>query len=55
MLVKAENLLRVLAELPALTAIDTLNGAANERIIAINRTLGFRPVDAVVQWQQRLT
>ncbi len=55
LLVKTENLLRVLAQRPALTAIDTWNAAANEHMIAINRMLGFRPVDAFVQWQQRLT
>ena len=54
LLVKLENLRRVLAARPSVTAIDTWNAAANRHMIAINEAIGFRAVDGFVQWQQKL-
>lgn len=52
MLVKMENLLRTLAAEPRLRHIDTWNAAENAHMIAINEAMGFRAVDAWVNWQQ---
>lgn len=54
LLAKIENLGHALAHEPALRAIDTFNAAANEHMIRINRQLGFRPVDALTEWQLTL-
>lgn len=54
MLVKAENLLRVIEQEPRLRVLNTWNAAANSYMIAINEALGFRAVDAFVAWQQEL-
>jgi GNAT superfamily N-acetyltransferase len=51
MIVKLENLRRVRELRPDLTAIDTFNASSNEYMLAINRTMGFRPVDTWMQWQ----
>ncbi|GAB1643386.1 N-acetyltransferase family protein [Krasilnikovia sp. MM14-A1259] len=54
LIVKLENLRHIRAARPGLAAIDTINASANERMLAINREMGFRPVDAQVQWQLTL-
>jgi len=50
-IVKLENLRHTLAHKPTLTAIDTFNASANEYMLAINRAMGFRPVDTWMQWE----
>lgn len=52
--VKIENLRYALAHEPAATAIDTFNAEVNSYMIAINEAMGFRPIDASVEWQQEL-
>ncbi|RZU50533.1 acetyltransferase (GNAT) family protein [Krasilnikovia cinnamomea] len=52
LIVKLENVRHIRAARPGLTAIDTINASANERMLAINRLMGFRPVDVEIQWQQ---
>ncbi|GAA0482745.1 GNAT family N-acetyltransferase [Paractinoplanes deccanensis] len=54
LLVKIENLRYVRAEQPGLEVIDTFNAAANEHMLRINRAMGFREVETVVQWQRTL-
>jgi GNAT superfamily N-acetyltransferase len=51
MTVKLENLRHVRELRPRLRFIDTFNASANEHMLAINRTMGFRPVDSWMQWQ----
>jgi GNAT superfamily N-acetyltransferase len=51
LLVKLENLLRVHEVRPDLRYVDTWNAAENAHMIAINETIGFRPVDGWVSWQ----
>jgi GNAT superfamily N-acetyltransferase len=51
LLVKLDNLRHIRAARPELRAIDTFNATANERMLAINETMGFRAVDSWVQWQ----
>ncbi|NJC73623.1 GNAT family N-acetyltransferase [Planosporangium thailandense] len=53
-IVKIANLRYALENEPALRFIDTWNAAANDHMISINETLGFRPVDALVNWQQEV-
>jgi len=53
-LVKVENLRTVLAAEPRLQVIDTWNAAVNSHMIAINESLGFRPVDHWNNWQLSL-
>ncbi|WP_279433361.1 GNAT family N-acetyltransferase [Micromonospora sp. KC606] len=50
-LCKIENLEHALAYEPELRAVDTYNAAENVHMIAINEQLGFRPLDAAVEWQ----
>jgi GNAT superfamily N-acetyltransferase len=52
LIIKIENLRYARQHRPGLSAVDTFNAAANEHMLAINRTLGFHPVDAWTQWQQ---
>ncbi|WP_412753243.1 GNAT family N-acetyltransferase [Krasilnikovia sp. M28-CT-15] len=54
LIVKLENLRHIRAARPGLTAVDTINASANERMLAINRLMGFRPADTEIQWQQAL-
>jgi GNAT superfamily N-acetyltransferase len=49
--VKLANLHHALATEPALRTIDTWNAASNAHMIAINEEMGFRAVDAWIQWQ----
>ncbi|MFI7603752.1 GNAT family N-acetyltransferase [Micromonospora sp. NPDC049366] len=51
LLTKIENLRYLLAEEPAVRAIDTFNAASNTHMITINEQLGFRPVDGWTDWQ----
>jgi GNAT superfamily N-acetyltransferase len=51
LLVKLDNLRHIRAARPELRAIDTFNATANERMLAINQTMGFRAVDSWAQWQ----
>jgi GNAT superfamily N-acetyltransferase len=54
MLIKLENLRFIRAGQPELTGIDTFNASANEHMLAINDTMGFRRVDQWEQWQLTL-
>jgi hypothetical protein len=49
---KVANLRFAVENEPALRFIDTWNAAANGHMIAINEQVGFRAVDAFMQWQQ---
>ena len=53
-LVKVENLRYALRHQPELRVIDTWNAAVNRHMISINEAMGFRPVDAWVNWQQEV-
>lgn len=53
-LVKLANLAQAKAAVPELTTIDTGNAEENEHMLAINRALGFRPVDLWDAWQLEL-
>jgi len=37
---------------PELTGIDTFNASANRHMLAINKAVGFRPVDSWIQRQR---
>ena len=50
-IVKIENLRYVREQRPGIEAIDTFNAASNEHMLRINRAMGFRPVESVMQWQ----
>jgi GNAT superfamily N-acetyltransferase len=50
-IVKIANLQYARAAEPALRTVDTWNAAVNTYMIAINEAIGFRPVDAWVNWQ----
>ena len=50
-IVKIENLRYVREQRPGLEVIDTFNAASNEHMLRINRAMGFRPVESVMQWQ----
>jgi GNAT superfamily N-acetyltransferase len=50
-IVKIENLRYARVHEPVLRIIDTWNAAANAHMIAINESVGFRPVDSWVNWQ----
>lgn len=54
LLLKLENLRYARAHEPELRMIDTWNAAVNRPMIAINEAMGFRPVDACVNWQHTL-
>ena len=51
LVVKLENLREALRIRPGLAAIDTWNATSNEHMLAINRAIGFRAVDAWTDWQ----
>jgi GNAT superfamily N-acetyltransferase len=53
-IVKIDNLRHARATEPGLRYIDTWNAAVNDHMISINELMGFRPVDAMVDWQQEL-
>jgi hypothetical protein len=49
------GMLRWLAEEePQLRAIDTTNAASNHHMVAVNETLGYRPIERRIGWQRRL-
>jgi GNAT superfamily N-acetyltransferase len=54
MISKIENLRLMTRHEPEVRVIDTWNAAVNTHMIAINEEMGFRPVDAWVQWQMNL-
>ena len=54
LIVKLENLRHVRRGRPELTAIDTFNATANDHMLAINDTMGFRRADEWMQWQLRV-
>ena len=51
LLVKIENVRHTLGSERDLRYIDTWNAAENTHMIAINEAIGFRAVDAWVDWQ----
>jgi GNAT superfamily N-acetyltransferase len=51
LVVKLENLRHARANRPGLEVIDTFNAATNEHMLAINRRMGFRAMESLVQWQ----
>jgi GNAT superfamily N-acetyltransferase len=51
LLVKVENLHNALGHEPLLRYVDTWNATENAHMIAINEAIGFRAVDAWVDWQ----
>ena len=53
-LVKLANLKSARTVQPELRVIDTWNAAVNEHMIAINEQMGYRAVDAGVNWQHDL-
>ncbi len=52
--VKLENLAFIRSHEPELSTIDTWNADTNGFMIDINEAMGFRPVDAWVNWQAEL-
>ena len=54
LIVKLENLRYIRQLRPELTGIDTINAAENERMLAINVAMGFRPADSWIEWQLSL-
>jgi GNAT superfamily N-acetyltransferase len=54
LIIKIENLRYARRQQPQLQVINTFNASSNTHMLAINRTLGFRAVDAWTDWQQRL-
>ncbi len=51
LIVKLENLKYMRAERPTLTEIDTINASSNDFMLAVNRAMGFAPVETMVQWR----
>jgi len=51
LLLKLENLRLARARQPELRFIDTLNALSNERMLAINRTIGFVAAESIIHWQ----
>jgi GNAT superfamily N-acetyltransferase len=49
--IKNQNLRYARSSRPGLRAIDTFNAAANDHMLRINRTMGFRAVEQWTQWQ----
>jgi GNAT superfamily N-acetyltransferase len=54
MLVKLDNLDHLRGLKPQLEAIDTFNATENAFMLTINRAMGFRAVDAWIEWQKDL-
>jgi GNAT superfamily N-acetyltransferase len=51
LLLRLENLRLIRARRPGLRFVDTRNTLANERILAINRAIGFVPAESTIEWQ----
>jgi GNAT superfamily N-acetyltransferase len=49
---KAVNALRLMDELPAVTAVRTWNAASNEHMLAVNRQLGYTVDGYSREWQK---
>jgi GNAT superfamily N-acetyltransferase len=54
MLVKLDNLDHIRENRPQLNGIDTFNATENAFMLDINRAMGFRAVDAWMEWQKDL-
>lgn len=54
LLLKAAMVLRLRAQEPGLRVVSTWNAESNDRMIAINEALGYRPVDRSAAWQLAL-
>ncbi|HZU58971.1 MAG TPA: GNAT family N-acetyltransferase [Actinocrinis sp.] len=52
--VKAQLIRELLAAEPSLTMLDTYNAVDNHRMLAVNRRLGFRPIDTHAAWTLNL-
>ncbi|GAA2520428.1 GNAT family N-acetyltransferase [Pilimelia columellifera] len=50
-IIKIENLRQTVVAEPGLRFIDTYNAEVNEHMLAVNRLLGYRPVEASIDWQ----
>jgi GNAT superfamily N-acetyltransferase len=48
--VKAQLIRELLAAEPSLSILDTYNAVDNHRMLAVNRRLGFRPLDTHAAW-----
>jgi RimJ/RimL family protein N-acetyltransferase len=48
--VKAQLIRELLAAEPSLAILDTYNAVDNHRMLAVNRRLGFRPIDTHAAW-----
>jgi hypothetical protein len=53
-IVKIANLRYAMAGEPALRVVDTWNAAVNDHMISINEAIGFRAMDALVDWQRTI-
>ena len=53
--VKADQLCRLAAERPQVAELLTGNAASNEHMLRINQRLGYRPYQALTEWQADLT
>jgi GNAT superfamily N-acetyltransferase len=51
LIVKLENLRYLRAERPALAEVDTINASSNDYMLAVNRAMGFAPVETMIQWR----
>jgi GNAT superfamily N-acetyltransferase len=51
LLLKLENLRLIRSRRPDLRFVDTLNALDDDRIRAINRTIGFLPAESTIEWQ----
>jgi GNAT superfamily N-acetyltransferase len=52
--VKAQLIRELMAAEPSLTMLDTYNAVDNHRMLAVNRRLGFRPIDTHAAWTLNL-
>ncbi len=48
--IKAQLIRELMAAEPSLTMLDTYNAVDNHRMLAVNRRLGFRPIDTHAAW-----
>lgn len=48
---KAAMILRIVADYPAVTRVDTFNAGSNEPMLNINVAMGFRPIQLSNTWQ----